>query len=58
MSLEDLEGSLRVVIPASVYQRERHTLKGRGPYIIEGRVEMDPDAHLAHLRAEKIWRPG
>jgi DNA polymerase III alpha subunit len=56
MSLEDLEGSLRVVIPATVYRRDRAALKERGPYIIEGRVEMDPGAEQAHLRAEKIWR--
>jgi len=58
MALEDLEGVVNVVISAPVYSKYRSALTDKGPYAIEGIVEISPDAEEASLRAEKIWRLG
>jgi len=58
MVLEDLEGVVNVVISAPVYSKYRSALTDKGPYAIEGIVEISPDAEEASLRAEKIWRLG
>ncbi len=58
MALEDLEGVVNVVIPATIYDRFRSALTDKGPYAIEGIVEILPGAEEASLRAEKIWRLG
>ena len=58
MSLEDLEGVLEVVITSEVYRRSKTALSTPGPYIIEGRVELNNQRGEAYLRAEHIWRPG
>jgi DNA-directed DNA polymerase III PolC len=55
MSLEDLEGTLQVVISAEVYRRCRSELRLPGPYVIEGTVEMDTRQIEPSLRAERIW---
>jgi DNA polymerase-3 subunit alpha len=57
MSLEDLEGTLDVVIFGDVYQRHRPALaSGAGPFIIEGMLESDSEREEPILRAEKVWR--
>jgi DNA-directed DNA polymerase III PolC len=57
MSLEDLEGTLDVVIFSDVYQRHRTALaSGAGPFIIEGMLESDSEREEPILRAEKVWR--
>lgn len=56
MALEDLEGVVNVVIPKTIYDRFRSVLTDKGPYVIEGLVEIAPEAEEASLRAEKIWR--
>ncbi len=58
MSLEDLEGSLRVIIPSSIYRQNQSAFKDRGPYIIEGLVQIDSGDNEPYLRAEKIWHTG
>jgi DNA polymerase III alpha subunit len=54
MSLEDLEGLLEVVISAEIYRRSRAALSTPGPYIVEGRVELDPEIGELFIRAERI----
>jgi DNA polymerase-3 subunit alpha len=55
MSLEDLEGMIDVVISASVYRRSQEQFSGRGPYIVEGTVELDEDSGEPFMRAERVW---
>lgn len=56
MTIEDLEGVVNVIIQKSVYDHFRSALSDKGPYAIEGLVEISPDAEEATIRAEKIWR--
>jgi DNA-directed DNA polymerase III PolC len=56
MSLEDLEGTLDVVIFADVYRRYHAALSGHGPYLLEGVMEMDTRRGEPILRAEQIWQ--
>ena len=55
MSLEDLEGMLDVVISADVYRRSKAALSTAGPYVVEGRVELDSQRGEPRIRAERIW---
>jgi DNA polymerase-3 subunit alpha len=55
MSLEDLEGMLDVVITAEVYRRSKAALSSAGPYVVEGRVELDSQRGEPFIRAERIW---
>jgi DNA polymerase III alpha subunit len=55
MSLEDLEGMLDVVITAEVYRRSKAALSTAGPYVVEGRVDLDSQRGEPFIRAEKIW---
>ncbi len=55
MSFEDLEGMLDVVITAEVYRRSRAALATPGPYVVEGKVELDQQRGEPFIRAEKIW---
>lgn len=54
MALEDLEGMLDVVISSPVYQRCRQALRGPGPYLIEGTVELSAAAGEPEIRAARI----
>jgi DNA polymerase-3 subunit alpha len=56
MTIEDLEGMLDVVITSEVYRRSKAALSTPGPYIIEGRVEMNNQRGEPFIRAERIWR--
>jgi len=55
MSLEDLEGMLDVVITAEVYRRSKAALSTPGPYVVEGRVDLDTQRGEPFIRAERIW---
>jgi DNA-directed DNA polymerase III PolC len=55
MLLEDLEGMLDVVITAEVYRRSKAALSTAGPYVVEGRVDLDNQRGEPFIRAEKIW---
>jgi DNA polymerase III alpha subunit len=55
MSLEDLEGMLDVVITAEIYQRSRAALSTGGPYVVEGRVDLDNQRGEPFIHAERIW---
>jgi DNA-directed DNA polymerase III PolC len=55
MTLEDLEGTLEVVIVAEVYRQSRRVLSGSaGPFLVEGVVELDEAQAEPVLRAERI----
>ena len=56
LSLEDLEGMLDVLISGEIYRRSRLALDGRGPYLVEGVVEMDTARGEPVIRAERIAR--
>ncbi len=55
MSLEDLEGMLDVVITSAVYRRSKAALSTGGPYVVEGKVDLDSQRGEPFIRAEKIW---
>jgi DNA polymerase III alpha subunit len=56
MSLEDLQGMIRVVINGDTYRRYRAELSGRGPYVLEGVVQLDPSGGEPFIRLERIWK--
>jgi len=55
MILEDLDGNLPVIITKTVYHHHRNLLQGRGPFIVEGVVEVNAAREQPYLRLEKIW---
>jgi DNA polymerase III alpha subunit len=54
LSLEDLEGTLDVIIPHQVYQRYRTALTNPGPYVVEGIIDFNGATQETVLRAERI----
>lgn len=54
LNLEDLEGSVQVLIPPHLYQQHYQELQEIGPFLISGVMEMDPNRQQARLVAEKI----
>ncbi|MBG0787020.1 MAG: DNA polymerase III subunit alpha [Anaerolineaceae bacterium] len=54
LNLEDLEGSIQVLVPPVLYARVYNELREIGPFLVEGVVKHDPDRHQTHLVAEKI----
>lgn len=54
MALEDLEGMLDVIISGEVYRQHKAAFATAGPYVIEGRVELDAATGEPSIRAEKI----
>jgi DNA polymerase III alpha subunit len=55
MAFEDLEGMLDVVIFADVYRRHRAAFAAAGPWMLEGRVELDSGRGEPVIRAERVW---
>jgi DNA-directed DNA polymerase III PolC len=55
LNLEDLEGSIQVVISPHLYQKHHKQLQAIGPFVIEGIIDNDIDKHCTRLRAEKIY---
>ncbi|MBI4315513.1 MAG: DNA polymerase III subunit alpha, partial [Chloroflexi bacterium] len=58
MTLEDLEGTLDVVIFGDVYRAHRAAFSGPGPYVVEGTLEMDTTQGEPVIRAERVWPVG
>jgi DNA polymerase III subunit alpha len=54
MAFEDLEGMLDVVIPAEMYRKCRTAIRGAGPYLVEGVVELNPVSGEPFIRATNI----
>jgi hypothetical protein len=47
---------LEVVITSEVYRRSKAALSSPGPYIIEGKVELNNQRGEPFIRLERIWR--
>jgi DNA polymerase III alpha subunit len=58
MWLEDGEGVLDVVIPGRVYQRSRAVFSDSGPYLLDGRMEIDTDTAEPFLLVDRAARFG
>jgi hypothetical protein len=54
MTLDDLEGTLNVLISAQVYRHSRSALALPGPYLVEGIIELRQGESEPLLRAERI----
>jgi len=54
LTLEDLEGSLQVLIPPRLYRQHHFHLREPGPFLIEGAIEADPERQRVRMIAEKI----
>jgi len=54
LTLEDLEGSLQILISPYLYQQNHLVLQEIGPFIIEGVIERDSERKNIKMNAEKI----
>jgi len=54
LTLEDLEGSLQVLVPPRLYLAAYEDLREAGPFLIEGLIENDPERHQIRMIAEKV----
>ncbi len=54
LNLEDLEGSIQVMVPSTLYAKVYNDLREIGPFLVEGVVKNDPDRRQTHVVAEKI----
>ncbi len=59
MELEDLEGTLVVILSNVVYRRYRSVISGPGPYLVEGKIELaaegvEPNTAEPFLEAKRI----
>jgi DNA-directed DNA polymerase III PolC len=54
LNLEDLEGSIQVLIPPALYHKVYNDLREIGPFLVEGQIKFDPDRNQSHMVAENI----
>ena len=54
MNIEDLEGSLQVLIPPKLYTRCKSSLREAGPFLVEGVMETNPRTPNIHMAAQSI----
>ncbi len=54
LNIEDLEGSLQVIIPSQLYRRTREILVENGPFLVEGVIEHDADRNRTQMQAAQI----
>ena len=54
LNIEDLDGSLQVIIPPHLYNQHYLALQEIGPFLIEGVVNFDSERQSIKLKAEKI----
>lgn len=54
LNLEDLEGSLQILVPPHLYRNHYMDLQEPGPFLIQGIMEMDDERRRYFLRAEKL----
>jgi DNA polymerase III alpha subunit len=54
LNLEDLEGSLQVLVPPRVYRTTYQQIREPGPFLIEGVIEKDTERQTVRMVAEKI----
>jgi DNA polymerase-3 subunit alpha len=56
VTLEDLEGTIDVVVFPEIYQKSHPALVEAVPVVIEGIVELESTQGMPTLRAERIWK--
>jgi DNA polymerase-3 subunit alpha len=54
LTLEDLEGSIQILVSPFLYQQNHLALQEIGPFIIEGVIERDSERQNIKINAEKI----
>lgn len=54
LTLEDLSGTLEVVVFPKVYRQAKALLSSTSPFLITGRLEMDPERGEPFLNAERV----
>ncbi len=54
LTLEDLEGSLQVLVPPRLYRTVYQQVREAGPFLVEGVIEKDPERQTVRLVAEQI----
>jgi DNA polymerase-3 subunit alpha len=54
LTLEDLAGTLDVIVFPDVYQRYRALLRSEAPFLISGLIEIDQDHGDPYLRADRV----
>jgi DNA-directed DNA polymerase III PolC len=54
LNLEDLEGSIQVLVPPALYRSAYTALHEIGPFLITGQIENDPERHQIRMIAEKV----
>jgi DNA polymerase III alpha subunit len=56
MDLADFEGTLRVVIPEDVYQRDRAAFVAKEPVLVHGRLDAGRESPEPVMRASRLSR--
>jgi DNA-directed DNA polymerase III PolC len=54
LNLEDLEGSIQVLVPPTLYRSAAAALHEIGPFLVTGQIENDPERHQLRMIAETI----
>ena len=54
LTIEDLEGSLQVIVPPKLYHRQFPVLREPGPFLIEGVMETDPKSGQVRMVAHHL----
>jgi DNA polymerase-3 subunit alpha len=54
LNIEDLEGSLQVLIPPKLYTQCKTILRETGPFLIKGVMETDPKTSRVRMAAQSI----
>jgi DNA-directed DNA polymerase III PolC len=54
LTLEDLEGSIQILVSPYLYRQNHLALREIGPFIVEGVIERDSERQNIKLNAEKI----
>jgi DNA polymerase III alpha subunit len=53
-NIEDLEGSIQVVIPSQLYRKIRDIVVKPGPFLVEGIIKHDSERNKTQLQATKM----
>ena len=54
LTLEDLDGTLDVIIFPDVYRQARGVTSSQAPFLVTGTMEMNADHDEPFLRAERV----
>ncbi|MBK7453215.1 MAG: DNA polymerase III subunit alpha [Anaerolineales bacterium] len=58
LSMEDLTGTLDVIVFPNVYRTAKDLLNSRSPFLVTGIIEMDSSRGEPYLRAERVVKLG